>query len=189
MWGLNVFYDENFHFNHKRLGLGGEFFTPCVTVRANYYDALSGKQQVGVSTYERALDGGDLGIETPIPYVPWMRFTAQGYHWSGVDASNVNGGIAGLRIFPARQLEVDAGVAYDNSQHAQGYLAAYFYLDKPAFIEYSATNTLPKISKTPFATKNLENMRLQKVIRHNDITVEKTNGAGASGAIIIARGT
>lgn len=185
MWGVNTFYDENVRFLHRRLGIGGELFTSYLTFRANYYDALSGQKKVGANTYERALDGFDASIETPVPYFSWMRFTAQGYHWQGVQASNVNGGLGNLRVFFTRQLEVDVGVAYDNSQHTQGFLEANFYLGAPTFIEH---NALASSRDRRFTPQNLENMRLQKVIRHNDIVVEKTRGTSDSG-IVIARGT
>lgn len=188
MLGVNTFYDENTRFLHKRLGLGGEVFTPYVTVRGNYYDSLSGQMRVASDTYERALNGYDLSVETPVPYVPWMRFTLKGYHWEGVVASDVNGGLANLRIFPATQLEIDAGIAYDNSQYRQAFLSANYYFEKPAFIESSATSVPRLASDIPFAAQNLENMRLQKVIRQNSIVVEKTNLAGTS-AIIVSRGT
>lgn len=184
MWGANLFYDENTRYLHKRLGIGGELFTPYVTLRANYYDAISGKQRVGVNTYERALNGFDASLETPVPYVSWMRFTAQGYHWEGVHASDVNGGLLNVRMFPARQVEVDAGASYDNSQHTQAFLTLNYYFGSPAFIEYSATTPHPT---ELFAAQDLENMRLQKVIRHNDIVVEKTTGISTT-AVIVARG-
>lgn len=186
MWGLNTFFDENPRYQHKRLGLGAEVFTPYITFRANYYDALTGRLYVGNNTYERALNGYDVSIETPVPYFSWMRFTAQGYHWEGVQTSNVNGGLANLRIFPATQLEIDAGISDDNSQHVTTFLKLDYYFGSPKFIEYSATTRHPG---GVFAAQNLENMRLQKVIRHNDIVVEKSSGGPASSAIIIARGT
>lgn len=188
MWGVNTFYDETFHYNHQRIGLGGEVFTPYVTVRANYYNALSGKKNVGSSgvmtQYERALSGLDAGIETPVPYVSWARFTAQGYHWVGKTKSDINGGTLSFRTFPARQLEVDAGAAYDNSKHTQAFLSLNYYLGSAAFIENSATTVH---DSSVFAPQNLENMRLQKVIRHNEIVVEKT-AVNTSTGVTIARG-
>lgn len=187
MLGANTFFDENPRFQHKRFGLGVEAFTPYVTFRANFYDALTGRHFISNNTYERALNGFDASIETPVPYVSWMRFTARGYHWEGVDASNVNGGLANLRIFPARQVEVDAGFSDDNSQHFQAFMTLNYYFGSPAFIEYSGTTEHP--TSEMYAAQNLENMRLQKVIRNNNIVVEKTTGTPATTAIIIARGT
>lgn len=184
MWGANIFFDENPRLQHKRVGIGGEAFTPYVTLRANYYDAISGKQYEGGGSYEQALNGYDVSVEAPVPYLSWMRFNAEGYHWEGVHASNVDGGSANLRVFPATQVELDAGVSYDNSQHTQAFLKLNYYLGSPEFIEYSAST-----SQYPgtFAPQDLEKMRLQKVLRHNDIVVEKTQKVGTT-AIIVARG-
>lgn len=188
LWGINAFYDESVRYLHKRVGLGGEFFTPYVTLRANYYDAISGNRLTSRvnNAYERALDGFDASIETPVPHVSWMRLVAQGYHWEGVNTTNVNGGALSFRIFPARQLEVDLGVADDNNLHGQAFLKLAYYLGSPAFIQNSATT--PHSTDT-YAAQNLEDMRLEKVIRHNDIVVEKTIGTPGTTAIVIARGT
>lgn len=185
LWGINTFFDKDLKFLHQRIGLGGELFTQFVTFRANYYQALSGKKLVSSTTYERALSGADASIETPVPYISWMRFVAEGYHWNGSAGPNVDGGKLSLRIFATRQLELDTGVAYDDALHRQGFLKASLYLDKPAFIENAATMTK---TKNTFMPQNLENMRLQKVIRQNDIVVEKTSTLSSSD-ITIARGT
>ena len=184
MWGINTFYDQNLTRSHKRVGLGAEAFTPYLTFRANYYDAISGNRQVGGYT-ERALNGYDGSIETPVPYIPWTRFKAEGYHWNGVNTSDVNGEIGSFRVFPTRQIEVDLGVAHDNSQGRQAFLQLNYYFEHPAFIQYSATTSG---FTNGFAPLNLEDLRLQKVFRHNDIVVEKTSAAG-TGGITIARGT
>lgn len=188
MWGLNTFYDETMNYNHKRLGFGGEIFTRYLTFRANYYDALSGKRNTGsansMTGYQQALSGYDASIETPVPYVSWMRFVAQGYRWKGVHMASTNGGQANLRVFPARQLEMDLGVAGDNINGGQAFLKLNYYLGSPAFIENSATT--PSFHGS-FAAQDLEKQRLQKVIRHNDMVVEKTTFNNGSD-ITIGRG-
>lgn len=186
MWGVNTFYDQNFQYTHKRVGLGGELFNPYLTFRANYYNAYSGKRQITTSANEQALDGYDGSIEAPIPYVSWIRLKAEGYHWDAVSASDVDGVIATFRMFFTRQLEVDVGVADDNSQGKQVFLELDFYLGHPDFIQYNAS-TWKSSSNGRLATLNVEELRLQKVIRHNDIVVETTTSG--SGGVVIARGT
>jgi hypothetical protein len=185
MYGANVFYDNNIRFHHSRVGLGAELFSPYVTFRANYYNVLSGLKKVSSNTYEQALDGVDLSAETPMPYIPWMRFTAQGYHWRGDQTSDINGGLINARIFPLSHVEIDAGIAYDNDKHRQLFVAANIYLDKPVFIEYNL-NADGTISNKAWTPQNLEAMRLQKVIRQNDIVVENRRGVVGIG---IGRGT
>lgn len=191
MYGLNFFYDQTYRYIHKRVGVGGELFTPLITLRANYYDAISRTKHVGttgtgITQYERALSGFDGSIETPVPYVPWIRFMAQGYHWQGDKKADINGGQASLRIFPARQVEVDAGVADDNRNHWQGFLGINYYLAPACFIEQSAMTSCPTC---PIVAQNLENMRLEKVLRQNNIIVEKTSSANVTNnSVVIARG-
>lgn len=185
LWGINAFYDENIRFLHKRVGLGGELFTSWLTFRANYYNAISGTKLIG-SYNEKALDGADISLETPVPYVPWSRFVLEAYHWQGVTANNVNGGSAAFRAYPMKNMELDLGMAHDNSQGNQGFLAVNFYLGRPSFIEYSATNS--KLGGI-VPTRHLEDFRLQKVYRHNEIVVEKSTPGVSGSGIIIARGT
>lgn len=188
LMGVSTFYDQNFQYTHKRIGLGGELFNAYLAFRANYYNAYSGKRQITTTVTEQALDGYDGSIEAPIPFVPWIRFRAEGYHWDAIKADNVNGGVATFRVFFTRQLEVDLGVAEDNSQGGQAFLQLDFYLGHPDFIQYS--ESVPRyneVSLRGFAPLNVEELRLQKVIRHNDIVVE-TEGNGSNG-VVVARGT
>lgn len=192
MWGVNTFFDETMHYKHKRAGLGGEFFTTYLTFRANYYNALSRSINVGadpisgITSYQRALTGYDASIETPVPYVSWMRFIAQGYRWRGNKTSGLNGGEAMLRIFPARQVEIDAGASVDNVNGTSTFLKLDYYFGSPAFIENSASTTS---YNGMYAPVDLEKQRLQKVIRHNDIVLETTNNGISGSGIIVARGT
>lgn len=191
MWGLNAFYDQTMQYTHQRIGIGAELFTNYLTFRANYYDAISNKKNVGTTTtgityYEQALSGFDASIETPVPRISWMRFVGSGYRWIGKNAASINGGSGQLRIFPARQVEIDAGVAGDNKRGAQVFLKLDYYLGSAAFIQNSASTTH---SDSMFASVDLETQRLQKVIRHNDIVVEKSNNGISGPGITVARGT
>lgn len=183
MWGLNAFFDEIFRYPHKRLGIGGEVFTPFITLRANYYDAFTGQHYTGDYTYERGSSGFDAGIETPFPYVSWMRLNFKGYRWKGNRAPNVSGGLVSVRAYPARQVEVDVGVADDNSQHVQGFINLNYYFGSPDFIQYSASTPHPSPA---FAAQDLEQIHLEKVIRSNVMVVEKTNIKTPRYAVIIA---
>lgn len=187
MMGVNTFYDENIRYLHKRAGLGAEVFTEYLTLRANYYDALSGRKPTSGNQFERALSGYDASIETPFPGLPWVRFVAEGYHWDGISAKNINGASGSLRTYPTKSMELDLGYSHDNSAGGMSFMKIDYYLGQPVFIEQSATMTF---SSKNIISRKLENYRLQKVYRHNDIVVEKTNGAsGGVTGITIARGT
>lgn len=190
MFGVNAFLDKTMHYNHRRVGLGGEYFTQYITVRANYYDAISSTRYSGTSSgiigYQRALSGYDASIEAPVPFVSWARIVAQGYRWRGNQTAGVNGGEVNLRLFPARQVEIDVGASDDNANGIQTFLKVDYYLGAADFIENSASTSS---YRGMWAPVDLERQRLQKVIRHNDIVLEKTNNGISGSGIIVARGT
>jgi len=180
MLGLNVFYDQTMQYLNKRVGIGGEVFSTYATFRVNYYDDISIARSLntfnGVTSYQRALSGFDGSIEVPFPFLSWIHFVAQGSHWYGNNYTGINGGTASLRIFPARQLELDGGLKYDNVYKGQAFLRLDYYLGAADFIENSAST--PHYESSLFAPQKMQRQRLQKVIRYNDIMVEETEPNG-----------
>ncbi len=65
--GANAFYDHQFSENHQRIGAGAEAITSIFDVRANYYNALSGRKTNDSGTIERAMDGWDLRADYHLP--------------------------------------------------------------------------------------------------------------------------
>jgi adhesin/invasin len=65
--GANVFYDHQLTESHKRSGAGVEAITSIFDVRANYYNAISGRRTNAGGTIERALDGWDLRGDYHLP--------------------------------------------------------------------------------------------------------------------------
>lgn len=191
MFGLNTFFDTALRYHHKRLGYGGEMFTRYATLRANYYEAISGKTVVSnessVETYEKALSGYDGSIETPMPFLPWVRFTLTGYHWDGYLGGNINGGKFSFRMTPWSNLELEAGSGKDTATRWQAFLNAHWYFDKPAYIEYRISDKL--FSKAVFTPTDIVKHRLEKVRRQNDIVVERGTISGSGGTFVIKRGT
>lgn len=184
MFGLNMFYDETTRYTNKRVGWGAEVYTKQLTFRANYYDAFSGHRIIGIQHFAQALKGYDYSIETPFPHVSWARVTLEGYHWIGKNTSSVSGGLINFRIYPARQLEINTGYAHDNSKGNQAFIQLAYYLGSPASNEYSATSGGPH---NTFAARNLEDMRLEKVRREDQIIVETSRGFAPVPGVIVSR--
>ena len=65
--GANTFYDHQLTESHKRSGAGVEAITSIFDVRANYYNAISGRRINTTGTIERALDGWDLRGDYHLP--------------------------------------------------------------------------------------------------------------------------
>src|SRR5262249_50286013 len=75
--GANTFFDYQSLHNHYRLGMGLELKTKTLEALANYYHALSPRRQIRSSFfntfYEKAVDGFDLELGGPVPYLPWLK--------------------------------------------------------------------------------------------------------------------
>ena len=195
MPGVNVFYDMSGKYNHQRAGIGGELFGKYMTLRANYYQALTSKKTVstidGLNTYQQALNGVDYSVETPVPYLPWVSFTAEGYNWFGRDKASIKGGALFFRTAVLRNLLIELG--FDTSSGVETtkkvFMNFTFNFGAPASTEYSAVDSF--VSKTGFTARDVAAHRLEKVRRNNQIVVETTGDAGSTGngAFIVKRGT
>lgn len=186
MLGVNTWYDRTLDLDHERFGLGVEAFGKYLTFRANAYHAFSNWKTSsivsGVTTQEKALDGWDAELETPIPYLPWARLSAKHYEWNAINISEVKGTSVGIRMNTSKTTELTLGVADDSVSDTGGYLNLIWYFDQPNGVQSTAADG---ISSTAFTTRNLKAHRLDKVRRHHDIVVEqKTTGGGG---IIIGR--
>ena len=65
--GSNIFYDHQLTESHKRAGVGVEAISSIFDVRANYYNAISGRRTNAGGIIERALDGWDLRGDYHLP--------------------------------------------------------------------------------------------------------------------------
>jgi len=175
MLGVNSFYDATAKSQHQRWGVGIEAFSQYGTLRGNYYNAMSGNKIASVDNgntiTEQALDGADVSLETPVPYLPWVLVTGKAFYWDAINVKNVRGWDILVRMQLFDDLEVEAGVTDDNRKPKEGLVTLTWHFGAPDHIRHTALNT-------PFANqfmtvRNLQDFRLEKVRRHNDIVVEK----------------
>jgi len=186
--GVNGWYDHTFDLSHNRVGLGLEAIGEYMTVRTNYYDARSDWKTVsvvsGVTTQEKALDGYDLELEAPVPYVPWARLSAKGYKWDAINVDDVEGYTFGVRMNPTGNTEVTLGVTDDNSKDEQAFLNLTWYFDRPEGVEFTAANGT---SSDAFVKRDVSKHRLDKVRRKHDVVVERKTSGGSG--LSVVRGT
>ena len=96
--GANVFYDHELDHNHQRASIGFETITSVGAITYNEYWGLSGKK-TGVENFkEEALDGRDLSVGIPLPYLPTTSLNVRSFKWNGIDgASDLEGNDFSLR--------------------------------------------------------------------------------------------
>lgn len=67
MLGANAFYDHQLTESHERVGAGAEAISSIFDVRANYYNAISGRKTNSEGVVELAMDGWDLRGDYHLP--------------------------------------------------------------------------------------------------------------------------
>ena len=85
--GANLFYDHELDYDHQRASVGLEAISSVGSLRLNQYYGLSGKKKGLNDINEEALDGQDIEVGAPLPYLPWTNLSYRSFEWKGVDGT------------------------------------------------------------------------------------------------------
>ena len=90
--GANAFYDHEFPYDHGRTSLGLEAKSSVGEINYNkYFRHTSWKKGKG-EKQEKALDGHDIEIGAPLPYLPWAKiYTKKFYYEAGDGVEDLKG--------------------------------------------------------------------------------------------------
>ena len=170
--GVNLFYDQEFPYNHKRASIGAELRSSALEINANKYYALTKSLTGENGVSERALDGFEIELGAQIPYIPGTKVYAKKFKWDGEDGgTDLKGKTYSLNvdkdILP--NLSLEAGVHdYDGSASSQKFINLTYHFDKPA------AKPARFFSKQAFeGLKSMKDQRLDKVRRTNTIVKQK----------------
>jgi hypothetical protein len=109
MLGANIFYDNEIDYGHTRASFGIEAISSVGSLRANQYYAISGSKDAG-EDQEKALDGSDIEVGVPLPYLPWTNLYLRTFEWKGVDgAADLKGDEMSLEAKLPLGLNVEVG--------------------------------------------------------------------------------
>jgi hypothetical protein len=188
--GVNSFFDTTTKSDHQRIGVGAEAIGQFITFRTNYYNAISGVKTVstvnGATTTEHALDGYDYELETPIPYAPWLRFAATGFHFSAATSGypDLKGEKYSLIGNLTRNIYLEIGSTDDNYRSSQNFIKLTWNVGgaPSSGTKDSLFGGAKQVLGTAFQARDLSKHTLDKVRRQNDMVVERK-----SGGIVIAR--
>ena len=85
--GANLFYDHELDYDHQRASVGIEAISSVGSLRLNQYYGLSNKKKGLNDVNEEALDGQDIEVGAPLPYLPRTNFSYRSFEWKGVDGT------------------------------------------------------------------------------------------------------
>lgn len=182
LWGVNVFYDHEFPYDHGRTSVGFEMRTSMAEFYANRYWAQTGWRDGRNNQEERALDGYDVEFGLPLPYMNWAKAYARLFRWdSEIDRiDDTKGNDFSLRadmpIIPGLALEVGHR-HYSSSESDENFLKISYN------IFAGAKNAAPTslFTTTAYANSSMVDKRFDKVRRENIIYKQKKG----SGSVIV----
>ena len=176
--GLNAFYDNEWDVGHERMSIGGELLTSVGDIRLNSYKALTNGKTNDDGNEEKALDGMDMELALPLPYLPSTRIHARAFEWEGEDgASDLEGDTISLRTALPYGFELEAGTtSYDNSYKQDAdFVSLTFNVARFHNQQYVEQPKL--ISDTAYQLTDVTERRFEKVRRQNIIVKqEQTSG-------------
>ena len=85
--GTNLFYDHELDYDHQRASVGIEAISSVGSLRLNQYYGLSNKKKGLNDVNEEALDGQDIEVGAPLPYLPWTNFSYRSFQWDGASGA------------------------------------------------------------------------------------------------------
>jgi len=186
--GINAFYDHEFPYNHQRASIGLEARTTVGELNANFYESLTDWRDGRDGLEEHGLDGRDIEIGIPLPYINWAYFFAQAFQWdsevSGV--KDISGTNLTIRATPPglKGLEIEFGrTDYGETSSNKNRDANFFKIsiNMTDWFKKSVT-TAPLISSVAYKLGDMEAKRYEKVRRTNLIYKQmKGQGVVVSG--------
>ena len=170
--GINLFYDHEFPYNHKRASIGAELRSSVVEMNVNKYYGLSNALTGENGVQETALGGFEFELGTQIPYIPGTRFFAKQFKWDGEDGgTDLKGKTYSLNI--GREIltntSLEAGIHdYDGTKASEKFAKLTYHFGK------QSKPAKPFISTVAFDNlKSMKDKRLDKVRRTNTIIKQK----------------
>ena len=85
--GANLFYDYELDYGHQRASVGIEAISSVGSFRFNQYYGLSGWKTGLDSIKEKALNGDDVELGMPLPYMPWTNLYFRSFNWEGASGA------------------------------------------------------------------------------------------------------
>ena len=168
MVGANMFFDEEFTSRHRRASFGVEAITSVGSLRANQYYGLSGWKTVkGVR--EKALDGHDMEVGAPLPYLPWTKAYYRTFEWEGASGiADLKGDEMSLEANLPFGLNVEVGKrSNDNATKDREFVSLTWKCC------YKSDQQTFGLSEKAFNLTSVADQRFQKVRRQNLIVKQQ----------------
>lgn len=164
MVGVNGFYDRDWGQTLDRTGADAELRWRAFNMAVNYYAAQNDSEA------KRALNGYDIAVGTPVPYLPWAQTTFARSDLYTDEKTVSETYSAAMKLDLVKYLQLEAGVRGDGTNPEAGVVKLNFNLLPSQWgpQRQTAFGRAP-ISNTPIEERDLTRATLDKVKRNNAI--------------------
>ena len=170
LFGVNVFFDNDFEAEHRRGSIGLEVKGAYLDLTVNSYYALTDSKNYK-GTAEEVLSGQTINLASQIPYAPWANLNLQSYSWENVKASSdTEGYTVSIESYLTPSLALEVKNDYnDNAAVDDEFTYKLTYNYPPRGDGKSMQDGLSKLF---FEKQNMEAKLKDKVKRDNNIVIE-----------------
>ena len=165
--GTNFFYDHELDYNHRRASIGLEAISSVGSFTYNEYFGLSSWKSGVDNIQEKALNGRDMEIGSPLPFLPSTNFYYRTFEWEGASgAADQEGDDFSLEARFKRFFVEIGKRSFDGVTEDEEFVRLTYRCcndDNEEFI----------ISDKAFNLNSVENKRFAKVRRENLIVKQK----------------
>ena len=180
--GYNIFYDLDLDNSHERSGIGADLLTSLGDIHLNYYEAITDFATVnGLKEY--TLDGYDVEIAFPLPYLPKSKLYAEAFSWNGINSSrDLEGETYSLKNELPYGMMLEFGkTSYDYMSRDQEFINLTINLLEFKKNKNSLSSELSKMySSVPYelySFSDVSNRKYERVRRENKI-IKQTSRQG-----------
>jgi len=168
--GANVFYDQEFPYDHKRGSIGLEARSSVGELNANKYYRLSTWNGGYNGIQEKALSGQDIELGVPLPHVNWAKVYVKRFkHEAAGTSPDIKGDDLSLRANLPFGLSIEGGRRnYSTNGISDVDFVRLTWNSNPPTDEKPLT-----ISNEAYTLTSMEEHRYDKVRRENIIQKQK----------------
>ena len=170
LFGVNVFFDNDFEAEHQRGSIGLEVKGAYLDLTVNSYYALTDSKNYK-GTAEEVLSGQTINLASQIPYAPWANLNLQSYSWENVKASSdTEGYTVSIESYLTPSLALEVKNDYSDNDAVDDeftYKLTYNYPPRG-----DGKSMQDGLSKLAFEKQNMEAKLKDKVKRDNNIVIE-----------------
>lgn len=177
LYGLNVFYDHELDYNHRRGSIGGEIKSSIIELNTNHYFGISDQRTGKNDVQEDVADGYDLEFGAHVPYIPSAKLFAKIFEYEIQGGSDYEGTEYSSKIgVPNSGINIELGLKEfaNSSYNDHWFINLTFNLNK--------INPDKKfINNEPYEKISMKDKKYEKVRRENLILKSKSFTVKAGG--------